>query len=490
MKRRTFVLGATTAVVAGSSIVAVREIQRQKSANFDRIDDSRAGQQYDVCIIGSGPAGCTVAEQFVARGKRVVMLESGVSLQDMLGMRAARKLDVYGNSGSIDYPLDTSRIRALGGTSNIWTGRCPRLQPDDFAGNPLAPAGGWPLSYADIAPYYQRAEEKLYVSGDQLSASQAPRQAPLPYFKPGNIDELRKLFDPLDIAIDAPPVSRTPENGSPLRYTEKILPHLAQQPNMDLFSDATATRLESDGGGSVTAVEVRSNSGETTRIEAQQYIVACGALESTRLLLLSGIGNHADHLGRYFMEHPFVSYRGLLPGGNEFPAWQMGRTYQFSRDFNEKGHGGIILGIYGNKPNRLKIALGIEMSPERSNRITLSENKDAFGSPGLDLHFAFSERDNACMAAGEQLVNDIFTRLGASGVQKLDGMHWSHHHIGSTRMSARPEDGVVDENLRVHGSDNLYVASSSTFVTSGAANPTLTIVALSLRLSDHLLGAT
>lgn len=127
------------------------------------------------------------------------------------------------------------------------------------------------------------------------------------------------------------------------------------------------------------------------------------------------------------------------------------------------------------------------MSPNRNNRLTLSKDKlDPFGNPGLDLHFDFSGHDLTSFSKGEKLTHKIFNDLGAHNIKKLKELHWSHHHIGSTRMSKRPSDGVVDPNLLVHGTKNLYVASSSVFVTGGVANPTLTITALALRLADHL----
>jgi choline dehydrogenase-like flavoprotein len=150
--------------------------------------------------------------------------------------------------------------------------------------------------------------------------------------------------------------------------------------------------------------------------------------------------------------------------------------------------GGILLGFYSKPPRGIKIALGIEMAPLAENRIRLNpENRDPFGNPGADIHLAFSKRDQELWKAGETIVHDIFSRLHGVDIVKEDTpLHWSHHHIGGTRMSAADTDGVVDRDLRVHGTDNLYILSSSVFVTSGVANPTLTIVALAHRLSEHL----
>jgi choline dehydrogenase-like flavoprotein len=154
-----------------------------------------------------------------------------------------------------------------------------------------------------------------------------------------------------------------------------------------------------------------------------------------------------------------------------------------------RGLGGIILAFYANpnKPQQLTIKAGIEMAPFSDNRIRLNpEMFDPFGDPGADLQLDFSDMDRQLLTAGEEIVYNIFNQLHGAEIRKHEELHWSHHHMGTTRMSKLPGDGVVDPNLRVHGTENLYILSSSVFVTSGVANPTLTITALAHRLSEHL----
>jgi choline dehydrogenase-like flavoprotein len=519
MKRREFLTVA--AITSTASVISCGSKDSDPTTITKKsLVDYTQPSIHDVCVIGSGPAGCTAAEELLSEGKKVIMLESGLDLQtDSNATTFSSSLDSYSNSGEIQYPLSTSRIRALGGTSNIWTGRCPRLLPNDFKGNPLAPSGGWPISYEDIKPFYQAAEKKLRVTGDTLSAGHAPGDLPLPFTNKSrlgslrdtlasllpfiknktSIDLLRDTLAPLQIKADPPPTSRNKITGGPIRFYN-ILPTLVKHPNFTLISGATASSLESDSEGNISAVSCgffdTNNMAMSSKIAAKQFIVACGALESTRLLLLSknkyypkGIGNHSGHLGRYFMEHPFVSYSADIPTMAKPERWgALVRTYQFSHDFNKDQLGDVLLGFYTTKnSSSLKIALGIEMSPESTNRLQLSkENIDSLGHPGLDLNFSFSSRDKASFLAGEKLIHKIFKELNSNQVTKNPELHWSHHHIGTTRMSEDPEQGVVDKNLKVHGTKNLYVASSSTFVTSGVANPTLTITALSLRLAKHL----
>jgi choline dehydrogenase-like flavoprotein len=136
---------------------------------------------------------------------------------------------------------------------------------------------------------------------------------------------------------------------------------------------------------------------------------------------------------------------------------------------------------------KFNIQIGTEMKPSPDNRVTLDkELKDYFGNPGTNLFLKESEDDARTVARAKEIVGKIYTTLGADQVQELPRNFWAHHHIGTCRMGDNPRTTVVDRNLRVHGTSNLFVAGSAVFVTSGTAHPTLNLAALSLRLSDHL----
>jgi len=129
------------------------------------------------------------------------------------------------------------------------------------------------------------------------------------------------------------------------------------------------------------------------------------------------------------------------------------------------------------------------MEPSPENRVVLTDAvTDAFGNPGASLVFDFTENDRRTIAYAEALVRSGLANVGADDVaiENLTPPVWDHHHMGTCRMGDDPATSVVDRNLRVHGVDNLYVAGSAPFVTSGVSNPTLTITALSIRLADHL----
>ena len=112
--------------------------------------------------------------------------------------------------------------------------------------------------------------------------------------------------------------------------------------------------------------------------------------------------------------------------------------------------------------------------------------KDYFGNPGINLFVSETDEDVRTVARGKKIVRKICAELGMEEIEELPRNSWAHHHMGTCRMGANPRTSVVDPNLRVHGTKNLFVAGSSVFVTSGTANPTLTLTALALRLSDYL----
>lgn len=451
---------------------------------------------YDVCIIGSGPAGAVLGNRMVQQGLRTVILESGFFLpKDRVDPRL-QNMETYRSVGPVDYPLIATRVRAIGGTSNIWTGRCSRLHPTDFEPNAFTPEGAqWPFRYAQFEPYYAAAERTLRVGGAALSAYHAPRQTELPIQISSDDAEIRTMLDGLDITVDQPPTS-IGSWGGPVRAATELLPAFSTSPLGTLVSGATATRLHVEQNGSISGVTIRNLSGVTKVVRASRVVVACGAVESARLLLLStspahpqGIGNHHDLVGRYFNEHPHLLFTGTIP--RQPSSRQMVRTYQFYDQLKQEGLGALTLGFDWRKEEteNLQIATTTEMKPQFTNRVMLSpELTDHFGNPGVDLWLDFDEKDHATFERARSIVEQIYSDLGATDVQ-FKSMSWGHHHMGTCRMGDDPETSVVDANLRVHESPNLYVLSSAAFVTGGASHPTMAIVALAHRLADHFTAA-
>jgi choline dehydrogenase-like flavoprotein len=508
LNRRSVLIGAGAFLAAAAAISVPRKLgwlylQDVLTLNVWKpelelhpIDDLPEDDQYDVCIVGSGPAGAVLGLDLDRSGWRTILLESGPqalepAVEEGAGGQAA-------SPGLIDYPLETSRFRGLGGTSTLWTGRCTRLYPLDFAVNAYTPPGAaWPIDYEELAPYYELAERTLRVSGATLSgyAPNSGNSLPLPAF--ANITELQLFLQhQAGITVDLTPTS----NGinltlaGPTRIANDYLPDYSASARSRLVLGAHVARLIPDRDGKIVGAEVRHPSQPPKLIRARVYVVAAGGVESARLLLLSqtaqfpqGIGNHAGLAGRYFMEHPNLHFVGTVPG-MRVSRGELGRSFQFYEEFKRQGLGSLIL-VFSRepeRPDRLSVGATLEMEPLAENRVFLSESRrDSHGDAAAELSLRFSERDLQTMERTRQLVRQIYADLGGALLREHE-MSWSYHHLGTCRMGDDPDTSVIDANLRVHGSPNLYVAGSAGFVTGGAAHPTLAIVALSHRLADHL----
>lgn len=494
-RRQLLLAGGATGLAAAAGGFAFARARKGASASSISLVEL-ADKSFDVCVIGSGPAGAVLAQRLVDRGVSTVVLESGVALERMAepGWQPA-PLDAYAAPNALGYPLHATRMRALGGSSNLWTGRCSRLHPLDFAPNAYTPKDNpWPLGYEELEPYYARAESTLRVSGGPLSEFHAPRKKALGGSDAGNHEAVQEFLQDLDLTLDPSPSSHAPlwRNG-PVRAGRDLLPSFAQSASGALVTDATVTRLVTDAAGQVRAAHVRGRPGEERKLEAEVFVIACGAIESARLLLLSasdhhenGLGNAGGWVGRGFNEHPNLSFVGDLTADS--PGDGLARCHQFYDAPKLEGYGSAIFKFQtkARQPRRLWIGVTLEMLSDPMNRVTLSKAKtDVFGSPGLELAMRWTQADLATLKATRERVAGLFAKAGASGVEEKS-QSWSHHQMGTCRMGTNPETSVVDANLRVHGTGNLFVVSSGVFVTGGAAHPTLAIVALAHRLADHL----
>lgn len=501
LSRRSFLIGGAVALGGAVAAVGYRARNRLRQIKYYfrpeattvTLGEFDSSEQFDVCIIGSGPGGSVVGTDLARQGLRVVILESGFDLRGDVDPRVSG-LETYRSSGPVNYPLIATRIRGLGGTSNVWTGRCERLHPADFEENAYTPEGaGWPINYDDIQPYYARAEKTLRVAGSNLSEFHAPRAEALPLPSQDSNSQVVALAAKIGITVDDVPSSIGEWSDGPFRAASDLLPEFAELPSATLVTGATATQLVTEDDGTISGVVVKDLDQVEKVVQAKVTIVACGAVESARLLMLSkseafpnGIGNGNDLVGRYFLDHPHAFFTGTLPTSPS--EQQYARTQQFYNSFKEEGLGSIFLVFqwYDRPEENLRLAYAMEMRPTADNRITLADDMlDAFGNPGVDLHLDYTDDDIATRERAEALIYQIYEDLGATDVEKqTDG--WGHHHIGTVRMGSDPTTSVLDANLRVHESPNLYVVSSGAFVTSGPNHPTVLITALAHRLADHL----
>jgi choline dehydrogenase-like flavoprotein len=504
----------------------------------------------DVCIIGAGAAGITIASELVGMRQRVILLESGGQTPD----QDTQALYVGENTGHSYYPLATVRLRYFGGTTNHWTGACRPLDPLDFRHRDWVPHSGWPVSDAQLVPYYRRAHSVCDLGpADYDPASWESEAARALTLDPATLQTVMYRLSP------------------PTRFAQKFAPVLEQESNVATYLHGNAVGLRmSDSESRISAIEVACLPGTRFRIKAGVFILATGGIENPRFLLHC-LENGALRLdpashywvGRCFMEHLSVTGGVFLPADRNWSAalYHGGHsdTGHFGyavlapsvdamhreRILNAKIHltptsvreglrsiaPGLVGAVTATQTGRLFEDLGehirgiiseldeitvysyeqmfrshaargayylnyhLENAPDPESRVTLGASRDSLGMKQAQLHWRFGELELRTLRRLNELLG---AEAGASGTGRVweapsddradwpPGVRGAWHQMGTTRMSARPEDGVVDGDCRVHGVDNFYIAGSSVFPTSGHANPTLSIVALAIRLADRV----
>ena len=503
-----------------------------------------------IIIVGSGVAGAVLARQLLANGDvQITMFEAGpdfppgnrrIWLDLLVGNDRIYERFVDDPREENEYfGLRGSRLFMTGGTTNHWGGLTPRFKPEDFELRSRTGYGvDWPIDYDDLAPYYAQAEILLGVTGDSDNDDPPRYGARYPFpataFTLGDrvvIDALESLgisYGHMSIArsgnrcITTGTCDYCPVNA---RYT--ALFDLAQLQieyggNLTLRTESPVTRILMDGKKVTRGVEFLDlGTGAPGSMEAEAVIVCAGTFESCKLLLSSasqdwpeGIGNDSDHVGRHLIGHPVFFAAGVRPGNPDKIASELGFDSLISRHFDspEYQHKGkmwfsgsasmtasleeqILSNVSRSEMNasmtsELMVSLGGEMeqfeSPE--NRVTLGRGTTRHGLPTTDIHVGVHEINLRTRQEHVQTFVEILKTAGCrensieTGALNPDGAHAS----ATCRMSRSDADGVVDPNLRVHGTDNLYVCSNAVFPSIAAANPTLTLAALAVRLGDYL----
>jgi choline dehydrogenase-like flavoprotein len=480
----------------------------------------------DLVIIGGGLAGIAVAKQFAGSGKTVAILESGGRDMDM------EIQSLYAGGGlmrapgnpdrNIDAYLIQSRVRRYGGSGNVWGGKSVPLDEADFARRDWLDRTGWPVTRAQMQPYYDRACALLQIPafGRDWDRSPEPSRPALAINE--TFFAAPRVFSALSGEVDR------------ARFDAFCNEFVEASENVRVYLYANVTNIALGRGDRVQSLAVGCLNGRRHTARGRNYILATGGIENVRLLLASGgIGNHSDLLGRCFMGHVtfgvYENAEGLntmlcvSDGSNMSLYVDSGRanthcviatthegqrrfgtgnftTTLFNADSAPPAEDAALLALAGKldanggAARRYACFFMSEQLPNLESRLTLlPEQTDPLGMPRVFLDWVYSERDLDNL---ERSIAALGDALGAEGKGRirwpvsrqslLSILSTSRHHMGTTRMNSDPEHGVVDENCRVHGVRNLYVAGSSVFPTSGIANPTLTIIALAMRLSDHL----
>ena len=457
-------------------------------------------RRFDVCIAGSGPAGMTLALALAEKGKDVLLLEGGGT------EFSNRSQDLYIGEITADhyFPLDDARLRFLGGTSNMWRGRCRPLDAIDFAYKDYCPEAHWPIDRQDLDPYLARARDILDIGGTFDDEVLSPTIQRLTFLEP----------------------------DLPTRFGDKYEATLRESQWIVVALETSLIGVEIEGAR-VAGFRVRDFEGHNRTVWAEAFVLACGGIENSRLLLHFNAETEgrlvpeARTLGRYWMEHPHTEFGAVVfpsRSNGRRPYW--GLTPERMRELGVLNcalrpgppitHEGVRELAYDLactaprlgewvwrqtgrellcEARRLRAAS--EEEPKFDSYIALSETqRDAFGIPSVELHWRKSTRDVDTVRQAALEFGSLLARQGVGRVHLadwvLEGGPWpedtigGYHHMGGTRMSVSAAEGIVTPELRLWGVDNMYVAGSSVFPSGGHANPTLTIVQLSLRLADHL----
>ncbi|HTU77799.1 MAG TPA: GMC oxidoreductase [Solirubrobacteraceae bacterium] len=534
----------------------------------------------DVAVVGAGPAGVVVALELARAGHRVLLIDSGGDSRDP---RTQELGDLAGEDPAhVSMSLATSR--QIGGASNLWGGRCVPFDPIDFESRAIVGESTWPVSFQELAAYFQRACDWCVCGEAVFDAWDVPglaEQSLVPGFPDGRVR-----------------ASSLERWSLPTNFGREYRTALKDTPGLTVVTNLTCTEVVCDPEQlRVGHLYARSLDGRPVKISASRYVLACGGLEVTRLLFASdrshpgGLGNHSGHLGRWYMAHVesriarvhFVTPpEQTIYGHERDPAGvYVRRRLTFSADCQEKErlpniamwlvnpdvgdpeHGNGILSfvylmlvspfgrffvaegirkahiktaqpvskrrhlanILRDLPAAVRFAIGFgyrrflkrgrkvpgffvpsaanvypllyhgEHIPHRESRVELTSERDALGMPRLRTHLLLGDEDVAGVIRAHRCLDAYLREHGLGYLEYLhedneaairEQFFGGYHQAGTTRMSARSQDGVVNRDLAIHGFDDLYVASSSTFVTSGQANSTFMIVVFALRLADHL----
>lgn len=538
----------------------------------DRAKPERA----EACIIGAGASGAAAAKVLTEQGVRVVALERGPwRKREAFGGDELANVNRYNlwpdpilNPRTVRSSAhEAARVelfcpvpQMVGGGTVHWQGWLPRFTENDFrfrtvVGDlPGASLADWPISYAELEPYYTKVEWAFGVSGQAgANAFEAPRSRGYPC-PPMPMSRYAEKFHagcralgwnsfPTPQAALSRPFNGRPatvvsafaqQHGDPTGTRSSALnvfvPDAVRTGRYELRADCYVRELAVDGAGRVKGAVYQDGDGDLFEQEADVFILACGAVETARLMLLSrsgrfpnGLANGSDLVGRNATFHEYSAAVGLFD--DPVHAWAGGgyvsaSSFQFyehdeRRGFVGGGHiaaagVGIPLPINWHLPGRptwgaaakrvdrdffnhsMAVAMVVHDMPQHGNRVELDETvMDAWGLPVARITLKPHQND---LDQGRFLIDRNAEILGAAGAKRTDKVYidritgnCSHQH-GTVRMGHDPATSVLNANCRAHEVDNLFVVDGSPFPTATGANPTLTIMANAWRVADHIVG--
>ncbi|MGD8192637.1 GMC family oxidoreductase [Brevibacillus ginsengisoli] len=520
----------------------------------NQLDKRKYADGADVCIVGAGAAGGVLAFELAKAGLKVVVIEAGPFwnpqtdfASDELATRNLAWQDTRIVAG--DNPLSMGHNnsgRGVGGGTVHFTGVFLRFHESDFMTHTVDGVGeDWPIRYEDLAPYYDKIEKDIAVSGpDHFPWGSFNGPYPYPVREPisANSQLFREACEKLgyDSVVAPLAILSAPFDGRPpcinrgfcnqgcmpnakysglIHHIPKAIEHGAE-----ILSDCMVTLLETDGS-KITSVVFRH--GDTTyRQTAQVFILAGFVVETPRLLLHSatphfpnGLANSSGWVGKAIMPHSSQDVYGIL--SDEVRIYKgtpvLALTQHFYETDQKRGFArGYTLSAHGSRP--VAIATGIasqrmdgkmlwgkelreamldynqyaritlvgEVLPNPANDVTLTNEKDEYGIPRAKVTFTYGENDRKLIAHAIDQMNELIHAMGGKPAHVVDD---TAHLMGGCRMGNDPRSSVVNSFGQSHDIPNLYLAGASIFVTSSGSNPTNTVMALAARTADHIVSS-
>ena len=500
-------------------------------------------EKFDLCIIGAGAAGVTIAQNLNGENFSVCLIEAGgegYSYESQKRYDGNWSNEIFGQKQNINSRLLSDRLRYFGGTTNHWTGRCRRFDKIDFKKRSWIPNSGWPINHKDLITYYKEAENILDLNFLDYDAES------------NDLNRIGEFFRKREFTF-----------GPPTRMGNKYKSTLFDSKNLTVVLNCNFKKfIYSESKENISGIICSDYKQNEFSVMCDQVILSTGGIENVKILLNENLYRSFNNvnLGKYFMGHaiwktgeffysnnfdiaPYLTtinesfltsvikdsrtlYRKVQVrlGKKKLDPRVVYKQNRFNQSFlaldeqaqeklklpnmgvtleSEYNPTNLDLSYYSILKSTRKLdysAIGCrslllraEQVPDSNSAISLSNEKDQLGLIKAEVKWTMNNIDYNSIKKFNQYLNLELSKTNLGfiknnfNINKIPDQLWSGaHHLGGTRMSDTPLNGVVDKNMKVFGFNNLYISGGSVFPTSGLANPTLTIVALSLKLADHV----
>jgi len=461
---------------------------------------------YDIVVIGAGAAGLTFVEKTLKQNNKLKICLIDAGDRNNNNLNNFTKINFRNKKLN---PVDLNRLFLFGGTTNHWGGYCRPLDPEDFIARNISNGTSWPFKYDELKKFEKEAEKILQLNKSFNKLKKLNNE--IHSLKKFNIEEID--FDYSNTEV----------------FSKKFI-YFRNKVDLKLNLIAYKLNIDEISNKVINLELIDTKNKHKIKLFAQKYVMATGGIETTRFLLNNNnvskknYFNKSKKLGIGFNDHPhcvvgdFVSFDNFHTTNIRNNIRYFKHNFDFQKNNNILNSSSRVVALkntsdinfelikeYKNLFTDSKkkilytgyITSVIEQEIKNENKISLSSVMDDFGIPQVDFKFKMSKLDyktvrTTSINIAKWLASNNYGRVKLKkwiiDEQKIpddEEFLWYGHHMGTTPMGNKIDQSVVDKDLKIHGLDNLYILSSSTFPTGGASNPTFTIVQLALRLSSH-----